>query len=167
MKILIDKNGTRIVEDQFGRMYCSIKENESVVMLAKDGETFVLIEQFREPMGSYIVQLPGGGIEEGESLDEAAKREFLEETGYECGDVHYLGKLLPAPWRCNEITHVFYTEEVEVSTHQHLESRETIKVLRVNVNDCIQGVKNNTLNDAELCYALLQALLKGYIVSNI
>jgi 8-oxo-dGTP diphosphatase len=31
--------------------------------------------------------VPGGGLEPGETLDEAARREFLEETGYQIGDL--------------------------------------------------------------------------------
>jgi ADP-ribose pyrophosphatase len=162
-KTLLDKNGNKIIEDEYGHTYFSLTENESVVILAKDGDSFLLIEQFRQPVGSYIVQLPGGGVEQGESLEQAAKREFLEETGYECGTVHYLGKLLPASWRSNEITYVFYTEEVGSNVHQRLESHEKIRVIKMDVRDCLKQVKENKINDSELCYALLQAILKGYI----
>ncbi|QHN50261.1 NUDIX hydrolase [Geobacillus stearothermophilus] len=150
VKTLLDKNGNKIIEDEYGRTHFSLTENEGVVILAKDEDSFLLIEQFRQPVGSYIVQLPGGGVEQGESLEQAAKREFLEETGYECGIVHYLGKLLPAPWRSNEITHVFYTEEVGSNIHQQLESHEKIKVIKMDVRDCLKQVKKNKINDSEL-----------------
>ena len=37
--------------------------------------------------------MPGGGLEPGESFEEAARREVLEETGFEIGDV---SEIVPA-----------------------------------------------------------------------
>jgi ADP-ribose pyrophosphatase len=132
-------------------------------MLANDNEHLILIKQFRKPVGSYVIQLPGGGVEEGEELEFAARREFKEETGFDCGRVHYIGNLLPASWRSNEVTHVFYTEEIMNLTGQQLEKHENIEVMRVSISDCINEIKENRFTDSELCYAVLQANLKGFI----
>ena len=163
LRTLIEQDGKKVMEDDYGRMYFSFAEGESVAVLARKGEHFLLIEQFRNPIDSYIVQLPGGGVKQGETPEEAAKREFFEETGYVCGTVHYLGKLLPASWRSNEVTHLFYTEEVGNYTEQRLEAHEKIGLIKMEVHDCLKKVKENKLHDSELCFALLQAILNGYI----
>jgi len=41
----------------------------------------VLIRQFRPALESYIIELPAGLIDKGESPDEACRRELIEETG--------------------------------------------------------------------------------------
>jgi ADP-ribose pyrophosphatase len=132
-------------------------------MLAKHNDQLILIKQFRKPVGSYVVQLPGGGVEEGEELESAVKREFKEETGFECGKVSYLGNLLPASWRSNEITHVFYTDEIVNNSGQQLEEHENIEIVKLSIPDCLNQIRKNEITDSELCYAMLQAILKGYI----
>jgi ADP-ribose pyrophosphatase len=132
-------------------------------MLANHDDQLILIKQFRKPVDSYVIQLPGGGVEDGEDIETAAKREFKEETGFECGQVSYLGHLLPASWRINEITHVFYTEEIIKDTGQQLEEHENIEIVKISITDCLNQIRKNQITDSELCYGILQAMLKGYI----
>jgi len=42
----------------------------------------VIIEQFRPPVGKFVVELPAGLIDEGENAEETAIRELEEETGF-------------------------------------------------------------------------------------
>ena len=50
----------------------------------------VLVQQFRPGPEQVLTELPGGWRDSEESLEEAARREFLEETGY-TGSFHYVG----------------------------------------------------------------------------
>lgn len=52
----------------------------------------LLIEQFRPPVGARVIEIPAGlagddAGAEGEPLDAAARRELLEETGYEAEEM--------------------------------------------------------------------------------
>ncbi|KIM49313.1 hypothetical protein M413DRAFT_61112 [Hebeloma cylindrosporum] len=47
----------------------------------------VVIEQYRPPIGKYVIELPAGLIDEGETAEQAAIRELHEETGYEAGEI--------------------------------------------------------------------------------
>ncbi|EGS20340.1 uncharacterized protein CTHT_0021670 [Thermochaetoides thermophila DSM 1495] len=44
----------------------------------------LLVIQYRPPLDAYTVEWPAGLIDEGETPEQAAVREFREETGYEC-----------------------------------------------------------------------------------
>ena len=64
-----------------------------VIMLALDGERFLLGRQSRWPTGMYSCL--AGFVEPGETIEEAVRREIREESGIACGEVAYLAS---QPW---------------------------------------------------------------------
>ncbi|TBU28960.1 NUDIX hydrolase domain-like protein [Dichomitus squalens] len=54
----------------------------------------IIIEQFRPPVERYVVELPAGLIDEGESAEGAAIRELEEETGFKASSVIQTSPLL-------------------------------------------------------------------------
>ncbi len=68
----------------------------AIILAVTPGEAILLVEQYRIPVHARTIELPAGiiGDEPGggdESQAQAARRELLEETGYEAGWVEALG----------------------------------------------------------------------------
>lgn len=62
-----------------------------VVLLRDDGAALLqLRDDIPEIEDPGIWVFPGGHMETGEKPEDAARREFLEETCYRCGNLHFL-----------------------------------------------------------------------------
>jgi ADP-ribose pyrophosphatase len=101
----------------------------NVIPLTEDGRV-VLIEQYRHGAGEVSLEIPGGMVDAGESPAEAAARELLEETGYEAGEVLFLGKTRPNPAIQDNWIHTFVARGV-VYRHEPLNAGTEQTVVRV------------------------------------
>jgi ADP-ribose pyrophosphatase len=79
------------------------------IVAVTDARELVLVEQERPAVGGRVVELPAGlaGDEGEETLDEAARRELLEETGYVADRWERLGEATPSPGLCAEVVTFF------------------------------------------------------------
>jgi 8-oxo-dGTP diphosphatase len=71
---------------QYEKLIMSLRKNEkqkvaTICYAENDGKILFLLRR-KEPFSGYLVP-PGGHVEEGEDVETATKREFLEETGLE------------------------------------------------------------------------------------
>jgi 8-oxo-dGTP diphosphatase len=70
----------------------------------------ILVFEHTEEYPDAGVQVPGGGIEGGESCEEAALRECFEETGLQLSEAVYLGKSEYFDGMTTQLGHFFWLE---------------------------------------------------------
>lgn len=95
------KNGIVLTEKIFvsdgkeiARVSLSLGKNTVLIIPIDTDGNFFLGQQKRGDSKEFMIEFPNGGIEKGEELLDAAKRELSEELGLE-GDMKYLGKFRP------------------------------------------------------------------------
>ena len=82
-----------------------------IVPLTEQGEV-ILVGQFRPPQGRVVWELPAGLMDvEGENAITCARRELLEETGYEAGTIQLLAEGAVSSGLSNEYAHVFLAQD--------------------------------------------------------
>lgn len=65
-------------------------------------ERILLVRQYRHPVNAPLWEIPAGKLEQGEDPLTCAKRELLEETGYEAAAWEKLLSFYTSPGFCNE-----------------------------------------------------------------
>jgi ADP-ribose pyrophosphatase len=89
-----------------------------VIVALTDAREVLFVEQYRKPMGANIIEFPAGLVGDseqhrGESLEKAALRELLEETGYKAEKLTFLTEGPPSAGLSNEIITFFAALKVE------------------------------------------------------
>jgi ADP-ribose pyrophosphatase len=83
-----------------------------VSIVAVEGGLIVVVRQTRAGANERTLELPAGSIEEGESPEECAARELVEECGLEAGSWRELGSYWAAPDYSTEYVHAFEATEL-------------------------------------------------------
>jgi ADP-ribose pyrophosphatase len=96
----------RIVND-----YYRIKASDYVLISARRDDGCILMERhYKQCLGRFILTSPAGGVDEGEAPLDAAKRELLEETGFEADHWTSMGSFMVDGTRGICTAHLFSAE---------------------------------------------------------
>jgi ADP-ribose pyrophosphatase len=116
----------------------------------------VLVRQFRPGPGEVLLEMPGGGIEAGETPVQAAARELLEETGYS-GEIHPVCAC-PHDAYSTAVRHVFVVTAARKVSGQHLDPVEFIEPQEVSLADFRAHLRRGRMSDVEAGYLGLDYL---------
>jgi len=115
-----------------------IRHSGSVVILAIDEsknseDPEVIFErQYRHAAGQFLLELPAGRREPNEPPLKAAKREMIEETGYDSKRVSFLGRVHPNPAIEENYCYTYVARDVRiVGKPHHPDSAEETEVVLV------------------------------------
>jgi ADP-ribose pyrophosphatase len=119
----------------------------AIVPVLPDGRV-VLVRQYRYAAGKPLLEIPAGTLEEGEDPLECARRELIEETGYEASELTAILSCYMAPGYSDEVIHFFEAgglREVGISP----EEDESIEVEVSELGEIIRMIEENIIEDAK------------------
>lgn len=124
-----------------------------------EGEDVLLVRQYRLPAGQMLLEVPAGGVEEGETAEEAARRELEEECGQRAGTLERLGGFYASPGFCSEYVHMFLATALE-SAEARPDLDEEIAVVRLPLAETLRLVRAGEIRDGKSIIGLMWARAK-------
>ncbi len=125
----------------------------NVVPVTDDGR-IIMIRQYRHGTRTVMLEVPGGMIDPGESPEEAAERELLEETGYEAERIELLGRVRPNPAILDNTCHMFLAEGCRRVAELNLDAFEQIEVMPVAIEEIPEMVRTGHIDHGLVLNAL-------------
>jgi ADP-ribose pyrophosphatase len=109
----------------------------------------VIARQYRFGPEAVMDEIPGGYVDAGEEPEVAAVRELQEETGYEVGDIAYLGKVYKHAWMNTE-WHFYLATDCTLSEQgQSLEPTEHVEVDLISIGQLFENARTGNMTDTE------------------
>jgi ADP-ribose pyrophosphatase len=119
-----------------------------------DNGRILLIRQFRYPIGKFILELPAGKLDSGQSPQETVARELEEEIGYRAGILEYETTFYTTPGISDEAIHFYIARDLSPCA-QRLEEGEHITVESYSVEECLEKTRTGEIRDAKTILGIL------------
>jgi ADP-ribose pyrophosphatase len=132
-----------------------------ILPLLENGHV-LMIEQYRHPLGSIMLEFPAGTLEENEDPAACARRELQEEAHMLASEIESLGVLHPAPGFCDEVQYLFIARGL-VHEQGNPDPGEIIVPREMEVGNVRDAVLHGVITDAKSIAVFYRAELKGYV----
>ncbi|MBN2468061.1 MAG: NUDIX hydrolase [Deltaproteobacteria bacterium] len=93
-----------------------------------DDNQVVFVKQFRHGTKEVTLEIPGGVVERGDTPEESARRELLEETGYCAGSLKFLGAVDANPAIFTNKCHTYLATNLKKINGGDFDETEDIKI---------------------------------------
>lgn len=134
-----------------------MKAGISVLPLDKDGNVY-LTDEYHYAIERNTLEVVSGGVDENESLLDAAKRELKEETGLSAKEWTDLGSLDPFTGVINSPNHMYLARGL-TEGESSPEGTETIRIVKMPFKDVLDQVLSGEITHGASVGAILKTAL--------
>ena len=137
--------------------------NVVAVLAIDDDDEVILVNEFRYPVG-YVLEIPAGTVDKGETPLKCAKRELLEETGYKAKKIEHLIRFFPKLGYNTQIIDCYVATELTKISEPNLDEDELITVKKIKFRKLLNMINNGKIYGSyTICAVMIYAARKKLI----
>jgi ADP-ribose pyrophosphatase len=133
-----------------------VHKGSCVIVPVFQDMTVALVKQYRHAAGTYLLEIPAGGVEPGETFEQGAARELEEEIGVTASKIELLTEFYVSPGFLTEKMFVFLATGL-TTTSQNLEVDELLTVERFSFPAVYEMIRGGKIVDAKTIAGVILA----------
>lgn len=153
----VERRTYRLPRGREADFYLNTGHDPVCCLALTESKEVILVRQFRPGPGEMLLEMPGGGANEGEVLEESMMRELLEETGYR-GKIEFVAEVLSSAYSTFRKRALVATDCVKVAEPKPEENGEELEVVLLSLSDFREHLRSGKLTDVEVGYLSLDHL---------
>ena len=135
-----------------------LKSADTVIVFPILENGNILLTKQMQPGKAEFIGGCGGRLDNGEDPEAGARREMLEETGYESKEL-ILWKAVQPISKIDRAVYVFVARDCKKIKEQNLDGGEKVGLFEVNFDEFLQYVRNPLFSEHEIVQDVYEALL--------
>ena len=141
-------------EDRYKREVV-IHRGSAVIVPVFEDKTIAMVRQYRHAAGEYLLEIPAGSLDKGETSPQAcAHRELEEEIGVVAEQMEEIASFYVSPGFLTEKMHVYLATGL-TETSQDLEIDEILEVERHAFPEAFELIRTGGIADAKTMLGLI------------
>ena len=163
---LVKSKNKSIEPYKINREILNVGDVAFALCYSPEEKKFYLIKQFRPfyfiRKEKYLLEMVGGLVGKGESVNSAIKREIFEEIRVKTKKLKKLTTYCPVPGYSDEIVHLYYAEvdKIKLKTLFNKFENEEIRIYRLTLEQLLKVNKNNKVQNVLTKLAIYEYLNK-------
>ncbi len=144
--------------DDSTQTFEKLKRPSTVGVIPVTSEGQIILTEEDQPGKTHFLSIAGGRVEEGEEIEEAARRELLEETGFTCKELILWDVYQPLS-KIDWTIYTFIAKNCTKIKEPELDAGEKITLKYVNFKQFLELASSEEFDSLEITLKVLRAKL--------